>query len=140
MVKAGHIYRFFHRSGIGVARMTENSREERARRRTLSVIDGIIGIALIGIALTGFVLGVLFCCPMSLGFLMLMFPEQDRPDRPIDRIQFEDAEYMLICRTTLDGPIDLQLYECEQGNQESCLLGSVDVWGHNKPHDSKATR
>ncbi len=78
-------------------------REDRARKRALPVILLLVLI--------------LFGCPPVIGFFMLMHPAQDRP---ISRVQFENAEYVLTCRIPVDGSVDLFLRECRRGEPEPC--------------------
>lgn len=89
--------------------MTEISREEKARKRTLPVI--------------GAVLGVFICGSILVGILLLMLP---KTNRPLDTVQVDGAEYVLTCRTSLDGPIDLELSKCEPGNEASCSVVEKD--------------
>lgn len=43
-------------------------------------------------------------------------------DRPIHRVEMEDRDYVLTCRDTLDGPIELLLYECVDHTDEDCTV------------------
>jgi hypothetical protein len=90
---------------VGDGTMSQVSQEDRARRRTLPVI--------------GIMVGVLFGCPILLGFLLVILPQSADP---VDSIQVEETEYVLTCLSTLDGPVVLEIHECESGNEESCRM------------------
>jgi hypothetical protein len=75
--------------------------EEKARKRTLPVI------------------GLLVLVPMLLMYLAILFPW---PPHPVASIEVEDTEYVLTCRQTIDGPLDLFLEQCEEGESQSCVV------------------
>lgn len=85
--------------------MSDSSREEKARRRTLPVLVAL--------------LTVLVCGSAVLSFFLYAFPE---PQRLIDRIELEGTEYLLTCRTKIDGTTEVFLHECEGLGQESCVI------------------
>ena len=85
--------------------------EEKARERTLLVI----------VALVLFV-------PALCELLMVYYSTHPGPPHPVASIEVEGTEYVLTCRQTIDGPLDLFLEQCEEGEPQSC---TVVEDGHN---------
>ncbi len=82
--------------------MSDLTAEEKARKRTLPVVLGVIG---------------LFVCVYAALSILILFPE---PYRPVDSLEYASFEYVLYCRGTYDGTVDLVLKQCEIGSDESC--------------------
>jgi hypothetical protein len=79
--------------------------EEKARERTLLVI----------VALVLFV-------PALCELLMVYYSTHPGPPHPVTSIEVEGTEYVLTCRQTIDGPLDLFLEQCEEGEPQSCTV------------------
>jgi hypothetical protein len=45
-----------------------------------------------------------------------------RPAAPIAEVTIRGTNYVLTCRSTLDGPVELYLYECETDFNELCTV------------------
>jgi hypothetical protein len=79
--------------------------EEKARKRTLLVI-----------------VLVFFFAPGLWCLLVDYFDTHPWPPHPVTSIEVEGTEYVLTCRQTIDGPLDLFLEQCEEGEPQSCIV------------------
>jgi hypothetical protein len=61
-------------------------------------------------------------------FIGLIF----HPARPVQEITVNNMNYSLTCIPTLDGPVELNLYECEDQFDDSCVrVGNTATMGLN---------
>lgn len=78
------------------------------------------------------VLAIVLICGLVLWILLVNILVAAGPDHPIAEIEHEGIQYILTCKATMDGPIDLFLYTCEDSFDESCeVVRESGAMGYN---------
>jgi hypothetical protein len=78
------------------------------------------------------VLAIVLICGLVLWVLLMNILVATGPDIPIAEIEHEGTQYILTCKATMDGPVDLFLYACEDSFDESCeAVRESGTMGHN---------
>lgn len=94
--------------------MTQTIPEKKTQKRRLPAVLVGIFCLLVFLALMGFLIAT-------------FFPLEAR----MEEIRFDEKEYILTCRSQIDGTIDMFLYECAEQDRKSCeVVETSSVFGY----------